>query len=132
MLNLNAAPSSVARDQSDMYKVLVMDKFCRDIVAPLLRLNELRKHGITLHLALEAERQPIPDVPAIYFVQPTAANMDLIVLDASRGLYQSMHLNFVSSVPGRLMEQLASGLVKAGASGQVHTRNCFVFGTLIL
>lgn len=46
-----------------------MDRFCRDIIAPLLRLNELRRHGVTLHLVLENERQPIPDVPAIYFVQ---------------------------------------------------------------
>ena len=33
-----------------MYKVLVLDKYTKDILAPLLRLNDLRKHGITLHL----------------------------------------------------------------------------------
>lgn len=41
----------------------------QDILAPLLHVNELRKHGVTLHMLLEAERQPIPDVPAVYFVQ---------------------------------------------------------------
>ncbi len=41
----------------------------QDILAPLLHVNELRKHGVTLHMLLDAERQPIPDVPAIYFVQ---------------------------------------------------------------
>lgn len=41
----------------------------QDILAPLLHVNELRKHGVTLHMLLDAERQPIPDVPAVYFVQ---------------------------------------------------------------
>lgn len=41
----------------------------QDILAPLLHVNELRRHGVTLHMLLDAERQPIPDVPAVYFVQ---------------------------------------------------------------
>lgn len=45
----------------------------QDILAPLLHVNELRRHGVTLHMLLDAERQPIPDVPAVYFVQVRAA-----------------------------------------------------------
>lgn len=45
----------------------------QDILAPLLHVNELRRHGVTLHMLLDAERQPIPDVPAVYFVQVWAA-----------------------------------------------------------
>ena len=54
------------------YKILILDKFAFDVIAPLLRVNELRQHGITLTLLLESEREQIPDVPAVYFVQPTA------------------------------------------------------------
>ncbi len=44
----------------------------QDILAPLLHVNELRRHGVTLHMLLDADRQPIPDVPAVYFVQVPA------------------------------------------------------------
>lgn len=52
----------------------------QDILAPLLHVNELRKHGVTLHLLLDSERQPIPDVPAVYFVEVrrTAACRDCV------------------------------------------------------
>ncbi|GLD71856.1 sec1 family domain-containing protein 1 [Lates japonicus] len=34
--------------------------------------------GITLHLLLHSDRDPIPDVPAVYFVMPTEENIDRI------------------------------------------------------
>ena len=37
--------------------MLVLDRQCRDIVSPLIRVNDLRKHGVTLHLLLESERR---------------------------------------------------------------------------
>jgi hypothetical protein len=39
-------------EQSDVvhWKVLVYDKFAQEILAPLLNVAELRRHGITLHL----------------------------------------------------------------------------------
>lgn len=112
-LNFNSPPGKDATSES--YKVLVLDRFTKDIIAPLLRLNDLRKHGVTLHLMIENERQPIPDVPAVYFVQPTQSNIDRIVADAAAGLYDTMYLNFTTSVNSKLVEQLAAGAVKAGA-----------------
>ena len=53
--------------------------------------NELRQHGITLTL-LESEREQIPDVPAVYFVQPTAKNIQKISQDLGKKLYESYHL----------------------------------------
>jgi hypothetical protein len=118
MLNLNASATG-GKEFGDVYKVLILDKFCKDILAPLLRINDLRKQGVTLHLSLEADRQPIPDVPAVYFLQPTPANVERVVQDAQAGLYDAMHVNFVSAAPGRYIEQLAAGVVKAGALGRV-------------
>jgi len=118
MLALHST-ATTSRDQGDLYKVLVLDRFCKDIIAPLLRVNELRSQGVTLHLLLEAERQPIPDVPAVYFIQPSAANVDRIVQDAQQALYEAMHINFATSVPSRFLEQLATGVVKANAVDKV-------------
>lgn len=119
MLNLHSAAATSSKDQGDLYKVLILDRFCKDVIAPLLRVSELRAQGVTLHLLLEQERQPIPDVPAVYFVNPTAENIDRIVQDAAQQLYDVMHVNFATSVPSRLLEQLATGAVKANAVGRI-------------
>lgn len=59
MLHLNAPPAANGRSaaapasEEEYYKVLVLDAFTKDVLAPLLRVNDLRRHGITLHLLLE-------------------------------------------------------------------------------
>eukprot|EP00879_Flechtneria_rotunda_P018857 GHRR01019794.1.p1 GENE.GHRR01019794.1~~GHRR01019794.1.p1 ORF type:complete len:638 (+),score=249.45 GHRR01019794.1:780-2693(+) len=114
MLHLHST-AGTTKEQSDLYKVLILDRFCKDVIAPLLRVNELRSQGVTLHLLLEAERQQIPDVPAVYFVQPTTANIERIAQDAAQSLYDAMHINFATSISSRLLEQLAVGVIKANA-----------------
>ncbi|GBG86377.1 hypothetical protein CBR_g41372 [Chara braunii] len=116
MLNLNVpVASSVVGTaaEEEVYKILILDRFCRDIISPLLKVNELRKHGVTLHFMIESDRQNIPDVPAVYLVQPTEANIQRIVQDSSRGVYDALHLNFASSLPRPLLEELATGALKA-------------------
>jgi len=93
------------------YKVLILDKFAFDVIAPLLRVNELRQHGITLTLLLESEREQIPDVPAVYFVQPTARNVQKISQDLGKKLYESYHLHFTRELPRSGLEELATASV---------------------
>lgn len=121
MLHFNAAPAAALKlgTDEDIYKVLVLDQVTKDILAPLLHVNELRKHGVTLHLLLDAERQPIPDVPAIYFVQPTEAAVQRILEDLARGLYATFHLNFSTHISRPLMEKLAAGVVAANSAARV-------------
>lgn len=72
MLRLNAptptVPGTAQTPDAEIYKVLVLDRQTKDIIAPLLRVSDLRRHGVTLHLMMDAERHSIPDVPAVYFV----------------------------------------------------------------
>lgn len=120
MLHFNAAPAvKAAPGDEDVYKVLILDRHTKDILAPLLHVNELRRHGVTLHMLLDAERQPIPDVPAVYFVQPTEAAVARIIEDVQRGLYDSFHLNFSTHLPRPLMEKLAAGVVAGSAAARV-------------
>ncbi|GJP62833.1 hypothetical protein CLOP_g19853 [Closterium sp. NIES-67] len=123
MLNLNS-PVTVtmggpSTSDGDVYKVLLLDKYSRDLISPLLKVSDLRKHGITLHLMVDADRQPIPDVPAVYFVQATPGNIQRVIQDATRGTYDKMHLNFTASVPRLLLEDLAAGTLKANALHRV-------------
>ena len=123
MLNLNVTRivplGEREAEETEVYKILVMDRHCFDVITPLVRVNELRRHGVTLHLLLDNERQPIHDVPAVYFVRPTAHNVARISADFAAGLYESYHLNFSSSLPRPMLEDLAAGSVKANAAGKV-------------
>jgi hypothetical protein len=121
MLHFNASLSGVlaGRGGEDSFKVLILDRVTKDIIAPLLHVNELRRHGVTLHLLLDSDRQPIPDVPAVYFVEPTAEVIDRISADASKNLYESLHLNFTTHIPRPLMERLASNVVKTQSAARI-------------
>eukprot|EP00741_Cyanophora_paradoxa_P022802 tig00021518_g22023.t1 len=99
--------------QTEVWKVLVYDKFCRDIISPLLKVGDLRKLGITLHMLLHTERQQVPDVPAVYFVQPTEENIQRIASDLRERLYDSSYLNFASSIPRPLLEKLADATLQS-------------------
>jgi len=70
---------------------------------------------------LNSERYPIPDVPAIYFVQPTAENISIISRDLSKGLYESIYVNFTSPIPRALLEDFASQTLQtSSAIAQVY------------
>lgn len=61
-------------------------------------------------------RQPIEDCPAVYFVEPTSANVRLVVQDLKQGLYAPAYVNFISSVPRPLLEELAAEAASSGTA----------------
>ncbi|XP_060736203.1 sec1 family domain-containing protein 1 [Tachysurus vachellii] len=118
MLNFNAPPLKNTAAEP-VWKVLIYDRFGQDIISPLLSVKELRDMGITLHLLLHSDRDPIPDVPAIYFVMPTDENIDRICQDLRSQLYESYYLNFISAISRSKLEDIASAALAANAVNQV-------------
>eukprot|EP00933_Yihiella_yeosuensis_P028601 TRINITY_DN22440_c0_g1_i1.p1 TRINITY_DN22440_c0_g1~~TRINITY_DN22440_c0_g1_i1.p1 ORF type:complete len:655 (+),score=137.53 TRINITY_DN22440_c0_g1_i1:134-2098(+) len=101
------------------WKVLIYDKFCQEIVAPLLKVGGLRNHGVTVHWNIATERSPVADTPAVYFVEPTEANIKKISEDLANGLYENCYVNFASAVPRQLLEELAKGALEGSAAQKV-------------
>ncbi|KAL4069809.1 Sec1-like protein [Scleroderma yunnanense] len=138
LLNLNnsseqstTSASSTAAKSSDIskfpsstaplvWKVLVLDQQTKDVFATVLRVQDLRDVGVTLHVQLHSTRPPLPDVPAIYFVSPTLANVRRIAEDLDKCLYESFHLNFVEPLPRALLEDLAASVASAGTGELVE------------
>ena len=118
MINFNA-PLTKANAAEPQWKILVYDRFGQDIISPLLTVKELRDLGVTLHLNLHPDRDPIPDVPAIYFVMPTDDNIQRICRDFQNGLYESYYLNFISAISRQKLEDIASAAVQSGSVQQV-------------
>lgn len=104
-----------AGSSHNQWKILIYDAPCRSIISPLLSVSQLRRRGVTLHLLLNSEREPIPDVPAVYFCRPTKDNLARIAQDCARGLYGKAHLNFVTKLDRSLMEDFAKLVVQSGS-----------------
>ena len=118
MLHFNSK-NPVRNQDEESYKVLILDDVTKNIVAPLIRVDELRSHGVTLHMQLVSDRQPIPDVSAVYFVEPTEEVIRRIIEDVTKGVYDTFYLNFSSKLSQLMMEKLANGLVEGNASARV-------------
>ncbi|OAX84841.1 hypothetical protein ACJ72_00801 [Emergomyces africanus] len=106
-------------DGDPIWKVLVFDNLGRDVISSVLRVNDLRTWGVTIHLNINTPRYPIPDVPVIYFIEPTPENVQLITSDLSRGIYAPAYVNFISSVPRPLLEDFASQIASTGTAENV-------------
>ncbi|KAK4258444.1 hypothetical protein QN277_004895 [Acacia crassicarpa] len=119
MLNLNQPINATGTANEEVYKILIYDKFCQNILSPLIHVKDLRKHGVTLYFLIDKDRKPVHDVPAVYFVQPNQSNIQRIIADASRSLYDSFHLNFSTSIPRPLLEDLASGTLNSDSTHRI-------------
>jgi len=97
------------------WKIVVYDAHCRSIISPIMNVSDLRSRGVTLHLLLSSDREPIPDVPAVYFIQPTNENVATVAKDCAKRLYKCAHINFVSKLPREQMEEFAKLVVSHGA-----------------
>jgi len=107
-----SVPAGASHNQ---WKVLIYDKPCRSVISPLLSVSQLRARGVTLHMLISSERESIPDVPAVYFVEPTRSNIETIASDCARRLYSRVHLNFVTKLDRSIMEEFACLVVKSNS-----------------
>lgn len=82
-------------------------------------LADLRKNGVTIHLHIASARHAIADVPVIYLLEPTPQNIQKITEDLSRGLYSPAYLNFLSSIPRPLLEDMGAQIVASGAVDKI-------------
>lgn len=94
---------------------MIYDEDCRDIISPLMNVAALRQKGVTLHLLLHSEREPISDAPAAYFVRPTEDNLRRIADDCGKRTYRSFFLHFVTKIERQLLEKFAKDLVASNS-----------------
>ena len=66
-----------------------------------------------------SSRHPIPDVPVIYLLEPSPANLQTITSDLQKGLYSPAYINFLSSIPRPLLEDFASQSATAGTTEHI-------------
>lgn len=123
MIHLNQETNnnllSPSNQEELIWKVLVMDRHSTAIVSSVLRVNDLLEYGITMHALIDQNRTPLPDVPAIYFVTPTAGNIAMIIDDINGDQYSTFYINFTSSLSRSLLEEFAKQVAKSGRSNRI-------------
>jgi hypothetical protein len=52
MLHLNSPDHNTNPEQSEniVWKVLIFDKFGQDVISSIMRVNDLRENGVTVHM----------------------------------------------------------------------------------
>uniref|UniRef100_A0A8C6TRF1 Sec1 family domain containing 1 n=2 Tax=Neogobius melanostomus TaxID=47308 RepID=A0A8C6TRF1_9GOBI len=92
-------------------------------ILSLCASDSLESHVLFVRLVLSllhSDRDPIPDVPAVYFVMPTEENIDRICQDLRNQLYEAYYLNFISAISRSKLEDIASAALAATAVTQVN------------
>lgn len=123
MLHLNKDGSTdltlASKSEEIVWKVLVMDRTSQAVISSILRVNDLLRCGITVHAVISAQRSPLPDVPAIYFVEPTVENVSIIIDDLQADKYESFYINFTLSIDRELLEEFAKKVSLCGKGSKI-------------
>ncbi|EMD49779.1 vacuolar protein sorting-associated protein, putative [Entamoeba histolytica HM-3:IMSS] len=101
-----------AESTESKWKLLVFDKFCSELIESHFVVSDLRKNGVTMILNIENQRQKIDDVEAIYIIQPTKKNIEIICQDIQNELYESFSLCFSNELSQKQMKYLAKEVVQ--------------------
>jgi hypothetical protein len=89
------------------------------MLGTLFRTGNLRNMNITLHLNLHSNREEIKGVRIIYVVTPSQRNIEKIIEDFKKDLYDSAELHFVHPISDDLLDKLAAGVGKAGGLNKI-------------
>ena len=90
-----------------------------DVLRIPISVSQLRSRRVTLHLIISSKHEPIPDVPAIYFVEPSRSNLQIIASDCAKGLYGTVYLNFVTKLERPLMKEFAKLIVQSNSLSNI-------------
>lgn len=123
MLHLNKEGSAdltlASKSEEIIWKVLVLDTKSRAILSSVLRVNDLLKCGITVHALITSNRASLPDVPVIYFIEPTIENILVVIDDLNQDKYDSFYINFTSLINRELLEEFAKKVSISGKSQKI-------------
>ncbi|KAL0218857.1 hypothetical protein P9112_004510 [Eukaryota sp. TZLM1-RC] len=111
-------------DEPSPFKLLILDSHGYSLVSTLFKQSCLYEMGFTLFLDLTQKRQPIPSVPAVYLLLPTAENIQRISQDFKNNLYESVYFVFTSPTTSTFLEQLASAIPYP--SKVLAVRDCYL------
>jgi hypothetical protein len=96
----------------NLWKVVIFDNFNREINSSLFKMKDLRENNVTLYFHLKEPREQLHGVTAIYLVQPSLENIELMAADFEEDLYSSVIVHFSSEPQSHLLSTFAKTLAR--------------------
>lgn len=111
-----------SQGNQSVWRIIVYDDVGRDIIAPLMKVVDLRELGVTLYLHINAPRDVVQGAPVVYFCEPTEENVNKICQDCDACLYEWFYLNFTAELPIALLQSLGEQLSRTALPDLYHIR----------
>ncbi|KAK8857841.1 Sec1 domain containing protein 1 [Tritrichomonas musculus] len=126
ILNCNSSPS---KESGLEWKILIYDERGSSIISSIfedffsspnddssksMKNDTSYDFGVTYHAPISdtKNRTRISDVPAIYFILPTKENIEILINDIHRNLYDKFYINFISSIKKDDLREFARRLAQ--------------------
>ncbi|XP_027359932.1 SNARE-interacting protein KEULE-like isoform X2 [Abrus precatorius] len=95
-------------DSKSTWKVLIMDKLTVKIMSHSCKMADITDEGVSLVEDIYKQRQPLPSMDAIYFIQPTRENVIMFLSDMSgrTPLYRKAFVFFSSTISRELVTEI--------------------------
>lgn len=91
---------------------LIVDEHMLHVLNSFLKMGDLHAEGVTSMDLIERQREPLPDLDALYLLRPLAENVDRVLADYrgdAGAQHRQVHLAFTHPVPAPSMARLAEG-----------------------
>lgn len=63
-----------------------------------MKVGNLRDCNITLHLNLNSKREIVPDIAAVYLIEPKEENFKRVAEDATNNIYDFFFITFTRQI----------------------------------
>ncbi|KAI3385120.1 hypothetical protein SNEBB_002579 [Seison nebaliae] len=94
------------------WRVLILDKLATRILSSALKMHDIMNEYITIVEDIEKNREPLPGLEAIYFIEPTTKSIDYLIKDQQNAsMYKYIHIFFTHQIPEDLFRRLCKSKV---------------------
>ncbi|ROL53987.1 Syntaxin-binding protein 3 [Anabarilius grahami] len=93
--------------KSEGWKILILDQFTTRLLSSCCKMSDLMSEGITIVEDLYKNREPVPEMKAIYFMTPTAKCVDAFINDFKpKPKYRAAYVFFTDYCPDELFDKM--------------------------
>uniref|UniRef100_A0A3Q1JND0 Syntaxin binding protein 3 n=1 Tax=Anabas testudineus TaxID=64144 RepID=A0A3Q1JND0_ANATE len=93
--------------KSEVWKILILDAFTTKLLSSCCKMSDLMSEKITIVENLDKNREPVPEMNAIYFMSPTAKCVDALIGDfKSKPKYKAAYVYFTDYLPDDLFNNM--------------------------
>ncbi|XP_016340061.1 syntaxin-binding protein 3-like isoform X1 [Sinocyclocheilus anshuiensis] len=99
--------------KSEVWKILILDHFTTRLLSSCCKMSDLMSEGITIVEDLHKNREPVPEMKAIYFMRPTAMCIDAFINDFKpKPKYKAAYVFFTDFCPDDLFDKMKKSCAK--------------------